>query len=422
MDAGLDTGAMLSKIRVPIGESDTAASLHDALARAGAAAIVAALENVAAWAPEMQDNALATYAAKLTKDEAQLNWSEPADRLARAVRAYNPAPGAWTLLDGAPLKVWSAQACPGSGAAGEVLRADAEQLVHSAPALHRGIVGTGDGVAVAGADLDVLHRFEIEIDGREPVFIAARKRGEIAVGSIDEVELVGRNPLRSGGDRHQSRRGDVRLFIAEPCAEVRGVLEQVELGVGLNIGRNGTFADAAIGVEGRKAVVVTPADAVQVIEEFDHVLEIELVEALDHRRVVGTRNAGELVRQGFQREQIVGHLRLGRRSAPGIVLNEAIGRTHLVFGVNDAEIEAFEDRVIEVPAAAQLCLVDLVAEEGVAESVAGGLNVARVQRIDAGVHGVGDDRQVVLVVHRLLSNAKHRRADRSAGAIRIVGT
>ncbi|OZA30359.1 MAG: methionyl-tRNA formyltransferase [Hydrogenophilales bacterium 17-61-9] len=128
MDAGLDTGAMLSKIRVPIGESDTAASLHDALARAGAAAIVAALENVAAWAPEMQDNALATYAAKLTKDEAQLNWSEPADRLARAVRAYNPAPGAWTLLDGAPLKVWSAQACPGSGAAGEVLRADAEQL------------------------------------------------------------------------------------------------------------------------------------------------------------------------------------------------------------------------------------------------------------------------------------------------------
>jgi len=48
--------------------------------------------------------------------------------LARAVRAYNPVPGAWTLLDGAPLKIWSAQACPGSGATGEVLRADAEQL------------------------------------------------------------------------------------------------------------------------------------------------------------------------------------------------------------------------------------------------------------------------------------------------------
>ena len=128
MDAGLDTGAMLSKTIVPISDSDTAASLHDTLARAGAAAIVAALENVPAWVPEMQDNAQATYAAKLTKDEAQLNWSDPAEVLARAVRAYNPVPGAWTLLQGAPLKIWSVQACPGSGAAGGVLQADAEQL------------------------------------------------------------------------------------------------------------------------------------------------------------------------------------------------------------------------------------------------------------------------------------------------------
>jgi len=129
MDAGLDTGAMLSKTIVPINDSDTAASLHDALARAGAAAIVAALENVPAQVSEMQDNAQASYAAKLTKDEAQLNWSDSADELARAVRAYNPVPGAWTLLDGAPLKIWSVKACPGSGVAGEVLRADAEQLV-----------------------------------------------------------------------------------------------------------------------------------------------------------------------------------------------------------------------------------------------------------------------------------------------------
>ncbi|MHB1051913.1 MAG: methionyl-tRNA formyltransferase [Thiobacillus sp.] len=129
MDAGLDTGAMLSKTIVPIHDSDTAASLHDALARAGASAIVAALENVPAQVSEMQDNVQATYAAKLTKDEAQLNWRDSADELTRAVRAYNPVPGAWTLLDGAPLKIWSVQACPGSGVAGEVLRADAEQLV-----------------------------------------------------------------------------------------------------------------------------------------------------------------------------------------------------------------------------------------------------------------------------------------------------
>ena len=129
MDAGLDTGAMLSKTIMPIHDSDTAGSLHDALARAGAAAIVAALDNVPAQVSELQDNAQATYAAKLTKDEAQLNWRGSADELARAVRAYNPVPGAWTLLDGAPLKIWSVQVCPGSGAAGEVLRADAEQLV-----------------------------------------------------------------------------------------------------------------------------------------------------------------------------------------------------------------------------------------------------------------------------------------------------
>ncbi|MDP2028330.1 MAG: methionyl-tRNA formyltransferase [Thiobacillus sp.] len=129
MDAGLDTGAMLSKTTQPIRDDDTAASLHDALATAGAAAIVAALANYASLVPVAQDDALATYAAKLTKEEAQLDWRQPAEALARAVRAYCPAPGAWTLLDGAPLKVWSAQAVAGAGVAGDVLRADADQLV-----------------------------------------------------------------------------------------------------------------------------------------------------------------------------------------------------------------------------------------------------------------------------------------------------
>jgi methionyl-tRNA formyltransferase len=108
MDAGLDTGAMLSKTVVPIRDTDTAASLHDALAAAGATAIVTVLANYATLTPEVQDDSQATYAAKLSKDEAQLDWKLPADVLARAVRAYNPVPGAWTLLDGAPLKIWSA--------------------------------------------------------------------------------------------------------------------------------------------------------------------------------------------------------------------------------------------------------------------------------------------------------------------------
>jgi methionyl-tRNA formyltransferase len=129
MDAGLDTGAMLMKTPVPIRDTDTAASLHDTLAAAGARAIVAALANYPTLAPQAQDDREATYAAKLSKEEAQLDWRQPADVLARAVRAYNPAPGAWTLLDGAPLKIWSVEAVAGAGDPGEVLRADAEQLV-----------------------------------------------------------------------------------------------------------------------------------------------------------------------------------------------------------------------------------------------------------------------------------------------------
>ena len=129
MDAGLDTGAMLTKTPAPISDSDTAASLHDTLAAAGATAIVAALANYATLVPVAQDDAQATYAAKLSKEEAQLDWHLPADALARAVRAYNPVPGAWTLLDGAPLKVWSAQAVAGAGGPGEVLYAEADRLV-----------------------------------------------------------------------------------------------------------------------------------------------------------------------------------------------------------------------------------------------------------------------------------------------------
>jgi len=129
MDAGLDTGAMLAKHVVPITEHDTAASLHDTLAAVGADAIVAALANLAARVPQAQDNAAATYAAKLNKEEARLDWQQPAATLARAVRAYNPVPGAWTMLGGTGLKIWAAQAVGGSGQPGEVLRAEGDQLV-----------------------------------------------------------------------------------------------------------------------------------------------------------------------------------------------------------------------------------------------------------------------------------------------------
>ncbi|HMM47860.1 MAG TPA: methionyl-tRNA formyltransferase [Thiobacillaceae bacterium] len=138
MDAGLDTGPMLLKTTVPIRDTDTAATLHDALAAAGASAIVEALADYPALVPEKQDDADATYAAKLSKEEAKLDWHQPAEVLARAVRAFNPAPGAWTTLEGTPLKIWAAELVPGSGQPGEALAADAGRLV----------VACGDGALV----------------------------------------------------------------------------------------------------------------------------------------------------------------------------------------------------------------------------------------------------------------------------------
>lgn len=145
MDAGLDTGAMLAKTVVPIADSDTAASLHDALAAAGAAAIVSALSDLPALVPQAQDERGARYAPKLSKEEARLDWHQPAEALARAVRAFNPAPVAWTLHEGLPLKIFRAEALasgderaqpagPVSGSArapapGTVLRADPSGLV-----------------------------------------------------------------------------------------------------------------------------------------------------------------------------------------------------------------------------------------------------------------------------------------------------
>jgi len=131
MDAGLDTGAMLLKKHLPIAARDTAQTLHDKLAPLGAEAIVEALELLQQdrLAPEVQNGALATYAAKLSKDEAQVNWNMSATEIARAVRAYNPYPAAFTWLRGEPLKLWAADAIAGTGAPGMVLAAEKSGIV-----------------------------------------------------------------------------------------------------------------------------------------------------------------------------------------------------------------------------------------------------------------------------------------------------
>ena len=112
MDAGLDTGAMLLKTHCPITNSDTSASLHDKLAEQGGAALLELLPLLAKGeiTAETQDEAEATYAAKLTKEEAQLNWQLSAVELDRAVRGYNPWPVAWFKDGEEVIRVWQAEA------------------------------------------------------------------------------------------------------------------------------------------------------------------------------------------------------------------------------------------------------------------------------------------------------------------------
>lgn len=128
MDAGLDTGDMLAQVRCPIEAEDTAQSLHDRLARLGAGALLETLGAIERGAarPVAQDDARATYAEKISKAEAAIDWGRPAQELERKVRAFNPWPVVQTELDARTLRVWLARALAEehASAPGTVLRAD----------------------------------------------------------------------------------------------------------------------------------------------------------------------------------------------------------------------------------------------------------------------------------------------------------
>ena len=125
MDAGLDTGPVLAQHRLPIAADDDCGTLHDKLASLGAQAIVAALAELQAGRARAveQPEVGATYAPKIDRKDTILNWSLPAAELERAVRAFRPAPGAATLLQGEPIKIWRAVIVAGQGAPGTVLAA-----------------------------------------------------------------------------------------------------------------------------------------------------------------------------------------------------------------------------------------------------------------------------------------------------------
>ena len=130
MDEGLDTGAMLLRRALPIAADDTTASLHDRLAALGGECIVDALaalqrgELVAT--PQPAEGV--TYAAKIGRAEAAIDWTRPAAEIERAMRAFDPFPGAASSLRDTVVKCWSGKVVPGSGEPGSVLAVDDEGI------------------------------------------------------------------------------------------------------------------------------------------------------------------------------------------------------------------------------------------------------------------------------------------------------
>lgn len=132
MDVGLDTGAMIRKVTCPIATDETSTSLYDKLAELGPQALVDTLDAMAAGdtAAEAQDDALANYAQKLSKEEARIDWSMEAIAIERCIRAFNPWPISWFEVAEQTIKVWQAEviAQDHGQAAGTLLKADKQGI------------------------------------------------------------------------------------------------------------------------------------------------------------------------------------------------------------------------------------------------------------------------------------------------------
>ena len=108
MDRGLDTGPVLLQQELPIEVNDTSGTLHDKLAHLGAEMIVKYLHNYALYTPEAQSSSDVSYAHKIEKTEAEINWTDTAGIISRKIRGFNPFPGCFTHLEGKLVKIWQA--------------------------------------------------------------------------------------------------------------------------------------------------------------------------------------------------------------------------------------------------------------------------------------------------------------------------
>ena len=132
MDIGLDTGDVVSEHRYAIQPTNTANEVHDALMNLGAEAIVAYLQQLKTEGrlkSVKQPEEGVTYAQKLSKEEARIDWKESAAVIERKIRAFNPVPAAWVEYQGKPMKIWRAEVVAQQGRAGEVLSCSSDGLI-----------------------------------------------------------------------------------------------------------------------------------------------------------------------------------------------------------------------------------------------------------------------------------------------------
>jgi methionyl-tRNA formyltransferase len=131
MEAGLDSGPIIHRVATAIDGDETAGSLAARLADIGAVALVEALSLISGGLarPQPQDHAKATYAPKIDREMARLAWQRDAATLARQIRAFDPAPGAWATLNGSVIKLFAAREVPGTGEPGTVLSAGDRMVI-----------------------------------------------------------------------------------------------------------------------------------------------------------------------------------------------------------------------------------------------------------------------------------------------------
>jgi methionyl-tRNA formyltransferase len=158
MEEGLDTGPVCLTERVAIGDNETFGELHDRLALLGADLIARALKKLEAGALACtpQDEAGATYAKKIEKSEARIDWQRPAEEIRNLVRGLSPSPGAWFAMGKERVRILRAKIAPGSGAPGTILSLDP--------------------LTIACGE-DALQPLELQRGGKKPLDAAAFARG-----------------------------------------------------------------------------------------------------------------------------------------------------------------------------------------------------------------------------------------------------